>query len=345
MYSDPLAIDQMINIAKQKSESLNKRSPLLRDFRSWSKWIKTQRDLFLKGRIASHEFHQRSTAFAMFIKSKMGISSEETEDLLNFGYCPGCLEKLSDADKNRRMCANCRRRLALSYDEDFDIPPRMDFLYSLTLLFQIFIYPKKAFQYIKYGLSNWIQVLLVFVSSSLLLAYITSLIVPRITYPAEDMLRSWWDYQNKAIFDVALGYTILNLLMILVFSGVIYLFAIGASYYQSPLKTIQITSFILIPRMIILPLFALLHQFSNPQTFLLPRFRSFEEAKWLLLNLSDFMGTMGVFVQPITAALSCILLVFALKYTWGLDMEAAAPRAVLLGCIFVVIILGVPIYI
>lgn len=345
MYSDPLAIDKMIDIAKQKSESLNKHSPLLRDFRSWSKWIKNQRDLFLEGRIDSHEFHHRSTAFAMFIKSKMGISSEITEDLLNSNYCPSCLSKLSDADKNIRICVKCHTRLSLSHDEDFDIPPRMDFLYSLTLLFRVFLYPKKAFQYIRYGLSNWVQMLLVFISSCLILAYNTSLLIPRISYPDEDLIRSWWDYQTKAILEVSLGYVVLNILMILLFSCVIYLFAMGASYYQSPIKTIQITTLVLIPRLIILPLFALLYQFSNPQFYYLERFRTFEEAKWLLLDLSDFTGTLGVFVQPITALLSCILLVFALKYTWGLDMEAAAQRSILLGCIFILIITGVHIYI
>ncbi len=345
MYSDPLAIDKMIDIAKQKSHSLNKHSPLLRDFRSWSKWITAQRDLFLEGKIASHEFHHRSTAFAKFVKLKMGIWSEITEDLLNFNYCPGCLSKLSDADKNKRICVNCHRRLSFTHSEDFDIPPRMDFLYSLTLLFRVFLYPKKVFQYFRYGLSNWVQMLIVFISSSLILFYNTSLLIPRISYPDEDLVRSWWDYQNKAIFDVTLGYVILNILMILLFSCVIYLLALGASYYQSPIKTIQITTFVLIPRMIILPLFALLHQFSNPQAYVLERFRTFEEAKWLLLDLSDFTGTLGVFVQPITALLSCILLIFALKYTWGLDMEAAAQRAILISCIFILIIVGVPIYI
>ncbi|MHA2304740.1 MAG: Yip1 family protein [Candidatus Hodarchaeales archaeon] len=343
MYTDPLAIDQIIDNVKEKSQSIS--SPLLRDFQSWSKWIKHQRDLFLKGKIKSDQFYERSTAFAKFIKSKLDISTDITDDLLSLNYCPSCFTKLTDIEKKRGTCAKCRRRISTNYDLNVEIPPRMDFLYSLTFVFRVLIYPKKTFQYLRYGLSNWYHVIIVYISSCFILALFSSLVVPKIIYPEEALLRRWWEHQNQAIMDVAIGYSILNLLMILFFSSLIYLFSIDATTRQSPTKTIQITSLILIPRMILLPLVALFQQLTTNQVYLFHRFDTFEEANWLLLDLSDFMGTLGVFVQPLSALLSCILLTLALHHTWGIEIDSAVQRSVLTGCIFMIIILGLPIYI
>ncbi len=344
MYSDPLAIDQIIDNASQKIQTSNSRSSsLVRDFRSWTKWIRNQRTLYFKGKIASHQYHDRATAFATFIK-KIGITNEITENILNANYCPNCLNELSDRSRKNMACSSCRQRLTLSNGHNVEIPPRMSFLFSLTFFFRIFYSPKKTFTFFKYGLSNWFHVIAIFFTSSVLLSFFTILLVPKFYYRVEEMIIQWPDHQASVTMEGIVAYFILNIVIFLFFSGVIYLCSLGASYDQSPIKTIQITSFVILPRVILLPLNGLLNVLLTDTQYHLNFGVAFNEIIWEIMNLQNYLGFLGIILNPISAFLTCVLLFYALKYSWEMSSDAAAGRAVVLGAILFILMFGFPIY-
>jgi hypothetical protein len=344
MYSDPLAIDQIIDNVSQKMGTSNNRSSLARDFRSWTKWIRNQRTMYFKGKIASHQYYDRVAAFATFIKSKIGITNEITENILNANYCPSCLNELNDKSRKNMACSSCHRRLALSSGQNIEIPPRMNFLFSLSFFFRIFYAPKKTFTFFRYGLSNWFHVLAIFLTSSVILSFFTILLVPKFYYRVEKMIIQWPDHQASVIMEGIVAYFILNIAIFLLYSGILYLFSRGASFDQSPMKTIQITSFVILPRVMLLPLNGLLNVLLTDTQYHLNFDVAFNQVIWEVLNLQNYLGFLGIILSPFSALLTCVLLFYALKHSWEMSSDAAAGRAVILGVILFVLMFGFPIY-
>lgn len=344
MNDDPLRINEIIKYADEKVATLERDNGKIRSWRSWRKWMVNQQNRFSQGKISHYQYYSLAAAFAQYLHSDLAISINPIDEILSSNYCSTCLDPIDEDEVRLKVCSNCRSRLSLLERERVVLPSQMGFIFSLSLFWLIFLNPKKAFNYLRYGLANWIHVLSLFIVSSVLLSVTVLEFVPRMSYTTQEEIEVWMSVQNTIAWEGVIAYFILNIVIFSLYTLVIYFSTRGSSFSYSLSETLKISSLIILPRVLLMPLYAFFYQQTTNETYLISRYVSLEQVQWLILNLNDYMGEYGVFIETLAGILTLMLFFFALYYTWNLETDSSLFRLIPMAWMFIILAFGVPLY-
>lgn len=321
-----------------------KNSVKSKDDRFWFNWFESQFRKFKRNKIGTRQFYDRSLSFAHYIR-KRGISNSTVEKLIAYQICPNCLGDLNTQSFERGICPNCNVRLAsTNYDKEI-FPNSTSILTRFNLFWKIFVNPKRAFSEMKYGMTSLIHPISILLVSVIFLGLYVSTIVPRIIILDDRTRDIWIATQDTIISNTITNFLIYSVIMLFAYSLVVYLMTLKAPYYNSYFDTLKITSFLLLPKMIFVPVYTYLNLLSNEGTILFPLSTSISEGQFRLLYIFDYAGVWGFALKILVNVLFCVFLFYALNHTWKYEPDTSMWRAILTGWIILIISFGIPIFI
>ncbi len=348
MSSNDIPLEAIINFITDELEKTPEKIEYKKTTYSWIKWLKKQKIRYKEKKITAYQYFTAVHGLAQFVQDSLDFSSKELDSILNYEYCQVCLKSLSEGDLEKKTCPSCRMPLSqlrgVSQKENIPVPNKRDSISGTIYQFQMFIFPKKIFNYLRYGIDTWIPFLILYTISSIILIIFTIITVPRFVYGNPVKQMEWVPLQNEIISDGIIGYLILNLILFLLYTTVIYLITYDAPLKIEYLQTLKIISVLIAPKVIFLPILALINQLSNYETYVLNYNVSFDQARFLIFNITDYAGTFGIILEFFSFVFIIIYLFLAIEYLWGFEREVGYLRIIPLIIMTLLLTFGFPIH-
>ncbi|MHA1973231.1 MAG: hypothetical protein ACTSW1_09570 [Candidatus Hodarchaeales archaeon] len=345
MITRDLKLDPILQLANQAlRETQDPKAKT--NLRKWISWVEKQKEKFDKGLIIAYQYFMSVRGFAIFLKSELQLENEAIDNTISNNYCQVCLAELSQQDLEKGACPNCRMPLSKTRKimDGFFVPKSRDGLNSIKYSLQTYFKPARTFSYFKFGIESWTFFIATFIVTSIIIGMFVVITLPRINYGNPVKQMEWSVMANSVLTGALSGYIILESLGFLFYSGLFYAISKGSHIKLSFTEIFRISSVIIAPRMIVIPLIALLNQLTSNETYILDYNVSYNQAKYLIFNITDFSGKLGIIVEFISFIIIIILVYYALEYLWDFH-DGIWLRITPLIFIALVFTFGIPFFI
>jgi len=345
MVNSNLKVDTILQNANKALEGdLNPK--IKNDLRKWISWVIKQEQRFDKGHITAYHYFISIRGFATFLKEKVKMNNDAIEEILKNNYCQVCLAELSPEDLAKSVCPSCRMPLSKSRKskDTIHVPERRDQLSRFRYSIELYFRPSKIFSYFRYGIESWFFFVALFIITASLIGAFIVITLPKISYGNPIKQMTWMGMTDSVLSAALSGYLLLELIGFLFYSVVFYTIAKGSNIKLTFTEVFKISSVIIAPRMVIIPLVALINQINSPETYILDYNVSYDQARYLIFNITDFSGKFGVIAEFFSFLIIIVLVYYGLEYLWDFQ-EGLWLRITPLIFIALVFTFGIPFFI